>query len=132
MVELDTPTPWSQGGYNTPWMHCSVGAPKLRQPTHANRRIAHPQKGHSHMSTPSPQLRQVLLTHWKTYHPTLYQELVQAGTLEAHLNAIAEQWCDLMYDLVTVQGMEYAAAREIAVHQFLLPAEEDSDSTNRS
>jgi len=60
----------------------------------------------------------------------LYQELVQAGTLEAHLNAIAEQWCDLMYDLVTVQRMEYAAAREIAVNQFLLPAEEDSDSTN--
>ncbi len=82
------------------------------------------------MSTPSPQLRQVLLTHWKNYHPTLYQELVQAGTLETHLEAIAEQWCDLMYDLVTVQGMEYAAAREIAVNQFLLPAEEDSDLTN--
>jgi len=51
--------------------------------------------------------------------------------LEAHLNAIAEQWCDLMYGLVTVKGMDYAAAREIAVNQFLLP-EEGSDSMNQS
>ena len=56
---------------------------------------------------------------------------MQTNTLEAHLNAIAEQWCDLMYDLVTVKGMDYAAAREIAVNQFLLP-EEGSDSMNQS
>jgi hypothetical protein len=87
------------------------------------------------MSTVSPQLRSLLLTHWKTYHPTMYQELVREGTLEAHLKAIAEQWCDLMYDLVTVKGMDYAAAREIAVNQFLLPEEDglaSSDSTIRS
>ena len=87
------------------------------------------------MSTVSPQLRSLLLTHWQTYHPTMYQELVRAGMLEAHLQAISEQWCDLMYDLVTVKGMDYAAAREIAVNQFLLPEEdglESLDSTSQS
>jgi hypothetical protein len=61
----------------------------------------------------------------------MYRELVQANMLEAHVTAIAEQWCDLMYDLVTVKGMDYAAAREIAVNQFLLP-EEGSDSVSQS
>ncbi len=84
------------------------------------------------MSTLSPQLRNLLLTHWQTYHPTMYQELVQENKLEAHLHAIAEQWCDLMYDLVTVKGMDYAAAREIAVNQFLLPEEDELDSTDQS
>ena len=123
-AERDTSTPSSQEGYNTPWMPCSGRAPKMRKQTQANR-----QKGNNQMSTLSPQLRNVLLTHWKTYHPTMYRELVQANMLEAHLNAIAEQWCDLMYDLVTVKGMDYAAAREIAVNQFLLP-EEGSDPMN--
>jgi len=105
-------------------MHCSDKLLWKMKQQQANR-----QKGNHHMSTPSPQLRNLLLTHWQTYHPTMYQELVQTNTLEAHLNAIAEQWCDLMYDLVTVKGMDYAAAREIAVNQFLLP-EEGSDPMN--
>ena len=107
-------------------MHCSDKLLWKMKQQQANR-----QKGNHHMSTLSPQLRNLLLTHWQTYHPTMYQELVQTNTLEAHLNAIAEQWCDLMYDLVTVKGMDYAAAREIAVNQFLLP-EEGSDSMNQS
>ena len=92
-------------------MHCSDKLLWKMKQQQANR-----QKGNNYMSTPSPQLRNLLLTHWKTYHPTMYRELVQANMLEAHLNAIAEQWCDLMYDLVTVKGMDYAAAREIAVN----------------
>ena len=62
----------------------------------------------------------------------MYQELVRENELEAHLQAIAEQWCDLMYDLVSVNGMDYAAAREIAVNQFLLPEEDGLDSANQS
>ena len=84
------------------------------------------------MSTVSPQLRSLLLTHWKTYHPTMYEELVRENKLEAHLHAIAAQWCDLMYDLVTVKGMDYAAAREIAVNQFLLPEEDGLDSASQN
>jgi hypothetical protein len=108
-------------------MHCSVVATKQRKQAQANK-----QKGDNHMSTVSPHLRNLLLTHWKTYHPTMYRELVQESKLEAHLNAIAEQWCDLMYDLVTVKRMDYAAAREIAVSQFLLPEEDGLDSTSQN
>lgn len=83
------------------------------------------------MSTPSPQLRNLLLTHWKTYHPTMYREMEQAGTLETMLDAAALQFDDLLYTLVIEQQMEYAAAWEIALEQFLLP-EEGSDPTSRS
>src|SRR2546423_8514096 len=107
-------------------MHCSDKLLWKMKQQQANR-----QKGNHHMSTLSPQLRNLLLTHWQTYHPTMYRELVQANTLEAHLNAIAEQWCDLMYDLATVKGMDYAAARQIAVNRCLLPAEGPACS-NRS
>jgi hypothetical protein len=82
------------------------------------------------MSTPSPQLRNLLLTHWQTYRPTMYQELVQAGTLDAMLDAAALQFDDLLYTLVMEQQMEYAAAWEIALEQFLLP-EEASDPTRQ-
>jgi hypothetical protein len=83
------------------------------------------------MSTPSPQFRNLLLTHWQTYRPTMYQELVQTGTLEAMLDAAAVQFDDLLYNLVIVHQMEYAAAWEIAVEQLLLP-EEASDATSRN
>ena len=83
------------------------------------------------MSTPSPQIRNLLLTHWQTYHPTMYQELVQAGTLEAMLDSTALQFGDLLYNLVIVHQMEYRAAWEIALEQFLLP-EEEPDATSQN
>ena len=85
------------------------------------------------MSTPSPQFRILFLTHWQTYHPTMYQEMVQAGTLEAMLDSAALQLDDLLYTLVVEQQMDYSAAWEIAINQFLLPEEEAvSTSQNQS
>jgi hypothetical protein len=85
------------------------------------------------MSTPSLQFRKLFLTHWQTYHPTMYQEMVQAGTLEAMLDSAALQLDDLLYTLVVEQQMDYSAAWEIAINQFLLPEEEvDSTSQNQS
>ncbi len=85
------------------------------------------------MSTPSPQFRKLFLTHWKTYHPTMYQEMVQANTLEAMLDSAALQLDDLLYTLVVEQQMDYSAAWEIAINQFLLPEEEAvSTSQNQS
>lgn len=92
---------------------------------------ANRQKGSTQMSTPSPQLRSMLLTHWKTYHPTMYREMVQANTLDAMLDSAALQFDDLMYKLVVEQQMEYTAAWEIAAEQFLLP-EEGSDPVSQN
>src|SRR5437016_1795527 len=107
-------------------MHCSDKLLWKMKQQQANR-----QKGNHHMSTPSPQLRNLLLTHWQTYHPTMYRELVQANTLEAMLDSTALQFGDLLYNLVIVHQMEYAAAWEIALEQFLLP-EEEPDTTSRN
>ena len=71
------------------------------------------------------------MTHWQTYHPTMYQELVQTDTLDERLDAAALQFTDLLYTLVIVHQMEYAAAWEIALEQFLLP-EEEPDPTSRN
>ena len=76
-------------------------------------------------------LRNLILTHWQHYQPTMFAQFQKENRLEAELKATQEQIIDLMYDLVTVKGMDYAAAREIAVNQFLLP-EEGSDSMNQS
>jgi hypothetical protein len=98
----------------------------MRQQHQASR-----QEGNNQMSTPSPQFRNLLLTHWRAYHPTMYQEMVQANTLEAMLDAAALRLDELLYTLVVEQQMEYAAAWEIAIEQFLLP-EEGSDSTSQN
>src|SRR5438270_9786595 len=106
-------------------MHCSDKLLWKMKRQQANR-----QKGSRRMSTPNPQFRNLLLTHWQTYRPTMYQEMVQTNTLEAMLDAAALQLDDLLYNLVIVHQMEYAAAWEIALEQFLLP-EEEPDATSQ-
>ena len=74
----------------------------------------------------------IVLTHWQNYHPTMVAQFRQENRLEAELEATAQQFADLMYELVAVKKMEYQAAWEMAVEQFLLPEEEESSSTNRN
>jgi hypothetical protein len=53
-------------------------------------------------------------------------QLRQENRLEQELEATVKQFNDLMYRLVIEQKMDYAAAWEIAIDQFLLPEEESS------
>jgi hypothetical protein len=75
-------------------------------------------------------LSSLILDHWSRYHPSMLARLKRENQLEKVLEETAEQFTDLLYQLVSVQKMEHNQAWEIAVNQFLLP--EESSSTNPS
>jgi len=92
---------------------------------------ANGQDGTNHTSTPSPQRRNLLLTPWKSYRPAMCKAMVQENRLGAMLDAAAVQCDELMCQLVLVQQMDYGAAWETALGQFLLP-QAGSDSTSQN
>jgi hypothetical protein len=75
-------------------------------------------------------LSSLILDHWERYHPSMLVQLKRENRLEKVLEETAEQFTDLLYQLVSVEKMEYHQAWEIAVDQFLLP--EESSSKSRS
>jgi len=77
-------------------------------------------------------LSNLILTHWQRYHPTMLAQFQRENRLEAELEATAQQFADLMYELVAVRKMQYHAAWEIAIDQFLLPEEEESSLPNQN
>jgi hypothetical protein len=81
----------------------------------------------------NPLVRNLILTHWRTYHPKMVAEMERENRLDEAVSSTAEQFTELMYTLVVEQGMDYSAAKEIAIDQFLLPEEADeSDPTNQN
>ena len=75
-------------------------------------------------------LSSLLLEHWSRYHPSMLAQLKQQNRLQEELEKTAERFADLIYELVSVQKMEYHQAWEMAINQFLLP--EESSSKNPS
>jgi hypothetical protein len=74
----------------------------------------------------------IILAHWQNYHPKMLAQFRQEGRLKAELEATAQQFSDLVYELTAVKKMDYRAAWEMAIAQFLLPEEEESSSTSRN
>lgn len=68
-------------------------------------------------------LSSLILNHWSRYHPSMLAQLKQQNRLHQELEKTAEQFTDLLYQLVSVQKMEYHQAWETAVQEFLLPEE---------
>jgi hypothetical protein len=77
-------------------------------------------------------LSRLILAHWQHYQPEMVAQFQQENRLEAELEATAEQFSDLMHELTAVKKMNYYAAWEIAIEQFLLPEEDESSSTSQS
>jgi hypothetical protein len=73
-------------------------------------------------------LRNLILTNWREYHPTMYAQFQAQNRLEQELETTEKAMSDLLHQLVVIQKMDYQAAMELVREQFLLP-EEDS-STN--
>jgi hypothetical protein len=73
-------------------------------------------------------LSSLILEHWSRYHPSMLTWLRERNLLESALEDTAQQMSDLLYELVSVQKMQYHQAWEIAVQQFLLPEESSSTS----
>ncbi len=73
-------------------------------------------------------LTSLLLKHWTEADPSKVSQLRQQHRLQEELKAKAEAFTDRMYELVSVNKMDYMEAWEMAVDQFLIP-EADPSST---
>ena len=67
-------------------------------------------------------LRQVILEHWQKHRPQMVEELQTTNQLEQTIYEAQETTGDLLYELVSVQKMDYRAAWEIAMRELALPA----------
>jgi len=75
-------------------------------------------------------LTSLIFTHWRNYRPKMLAQFRAENRLNMELEAAAQGFADLLYELTVVQKMSYQAAWEIAIEQFLLPEEEELSSTS--
>jgi hypothetical protein len=73
-------------------------------------------------------LSSLVLAHWQRYHPKMLRQLQQENRLEQELEKTAQEFSDLLFNLISVKKMEYHQAWEIAIDQILLPEESSSTS----
>jgi hypothetical protein len=70
-------------------------------------------------------LGDLILKHWKTHLPSLFEELERTNQLQPVLRQAQEQTGDLLYTLTVLQKMEYHAAWELATREWaFLPSED--------
>jgi hypothetical protein len=67
-------------------------------------------------------LGQVILEHWQMHRPEMVEELQTTNQLDQTIYEAQETTGDLLYELVSVQKMDYQAAWEIAMREWALPA----------
>ena len=60
----------------------------------------------------------MILSHWHTHRPEMVAELRSRNLLEKALQETEERTAGLLYELVSVQKMEYQAAWEIATREW--------------
>jgi hypothetical protein len=77
-------------------------------------------------------LSKMILVHWQLYHPKMVLRLQRENKLEQALEETADQFNDLLYELIAVRKMEYHQAWELAIDQMLLPEESTSTSSPRT
>jgi hypothetical protein len=75
-------------------------------------------------------LSNLVLTHWSLYHPLMMEDLRRQNRLQEELEITVNLFADLLYELVSVQKMEYHQAWEIAISEILLPEESSLTSPN--
>jgi len=66
-------------------------------------------------------LGQMILEHWLNHRPEMVEELRAANQLDQTIYEAQEATGDLLYELVSVQKMDYQAAWEIAMREWALP-----------
>jgi hypothetical protein len=65
-------------------------------------------------------LGQMILEHWQKHRPQMVAELRETNQLDQTIYEIQETTGDLLYELVSVQKMDYQAAWEIAMREWAL------------
>ena len=69
-------------------------------------------------------LRQMILRHWQEHRPQMVEGLRSQNQLEDRLAQAEEQTADLLYELISVQKMQYQEALEMATREWAyLPTE---------
>ena len=72
---------------------------------------------------PRNRLGQMILEHWQKHRPQMVEELQTTNELDRTIYEAQETTGDLLYELVSVQKMDYQAAWEIAMREWaLLPS----------
>jgi len=67
-------------------------------------------------------LGQMIFEHWQKHRPQMVAELREANQLDQTIYEAQETIGDLLYELVSVQKMDYQAAWEIAMREWAPPA----------
>ena len=70
-------------------------------------------------------LGQMILEHWQKHRPQMVAELRETNQLDQTIYEFQEMTGDLLYELVSVQKMDYQAAWEIAMREWALPPSPD-------
>jgi len=63
-------------------------------------------------------LGQMIFEHWQKHRPQMVAELREANQLDQTICEAQETTGDLLYELVSVQKMDYQAAWEIAMREW--------------
>ena len=64
------------------------------------------------------QLGEKILKHWTAHWPQLVRELERTKDLQRILHDTEERTADILYELVSVQKLDYQAAWEIAMQEW--------------
>jgi hypothetical protein len=70
-------------------------------------------------------LGQMILKHWQTHHPKMLADLQSNHQLEQTLHETEERAGDLLYELISVQKMDYHAAWETVTREWAFPPSAD-------
>ena len=72
----------------------------------------------------------LLLKHWQTHQPKMYQQFQQENRLQEELEAAAERYAESLFDLTVVKKVPYPAAEEMVKAELLHgEPEEESNQT---
>ena len=76
-------------------------------------------------------LGQMILEHWKKFRPQMVEDLQGANQLDQAIYEVQERTGDLLYELVSVQKMDYHAAWEMATQEWaFLPCQNRLQSSS--
>jgi len=70
-------------------------------------------------------LGQMILEHWQKHRPQMVEELRETNQLDQTIYEAQETTGDLLYELVSVQKMDYQAAWETAMREWALQPSQD-------
>jgi hypothetical protein len=73
-------------------------------------------------------LGQMILEHWQKHRPQMVAELRKTNQLDRTVYEAQETTGDLLYELVSVQKMDYQAAWEIAMREWAFLPTRDRQS----